>query len=150
MNEVFLPHDGADPLERFRLADFEVSWAGPNPRAEGFCLGSEDGQLRFTDTQLTYLGDMKGVSVSGEAVNGVAHFQNWTAVTTRAEVNLIGPRTQENGPHEAIVIPVGAFGVEVAQLDISWCHSAAVGSCISSQAPGRRNPCRSAAQSKRA
>jgi hypothetical protein len=113
MNPVVLPDDPAGAFRRFHLSDFEVSWAGPNPVGEGFCLGSEDGRIRFTDTQLTYQGEIKGVSASGEAVNGVAHSQQWTAVTTRADVNLIS-RPKAEGLHEAIAIPVGAFGVTVA------------------------------------
>src|SRR5947209_17690357 len=30
---------------------FEVCWAGPNPLGDGFCFGSTDGRLLFTDDE---------------------------------------------------------------------------------------------------
>ncbi len=57
---------------------------------------------------------MEGVSASAEAVNGVAHSQHWTAVTTRADINLIGPCPGPDAPNPAVVIDCGAHGVAAA------------------------------------
>jgi hypothetical protein len=114
MNKVFLADDPVGAFHRVRLEDFDVSWVGPHPCAKGFCLGSEDGQLRFTDEQFAWLGEIKGVSASAEAVNGVGHSEGWTAVTTRADINFIPPRSSPTEPHRATVFSGGAFGVAVA------------------------------------
>jgi hypothetical protein len=94
-----------------RLEDFEVTWAGPNPLQPGFCFGSEDGRLLFTDERgIPLLGPGKG-SDSGEAINGVAYSGGWIAVSTRAGI-MMGAFPQ-NGKNQRghIRFPWGAHGV---------------------------------------
>jgi hypothetical protein len=98
-----------------RFQDFEVSWAGPNPFRPGFCFGSEDGRLLFTDedgNDVSGRGPTKS-SDSGEAINGVAGLQRWLAVTTRADVSVIAIPTKKGEKLPVAVFPGGAHGVIV-------------------------------------
>jgi hypothetical protein len=96
-----------------RFNELEVCWAGPHPFRAGFCFGTEDGRLLFTDElgNDCYGGPTKG-SISGEAINGVASWRQWLMVTTRREANLVTllPMSAENKTLAAI-FPAGAHGV---------------------------------------
>ena len=67
---------------------FVVCWAASNPFGQGFFFGSEDGQLLLTDEEGRALRHPFPGSTSGEAVNGIAGFGKWLAVTTRQDVTL--------------------------------------------------------------
>jgi hypothetical protein len=117
MNLPFDAGSSSKPLFlHIRFNDFQVSWAGPHPFRPGFCFGSEDGQLLFTDENGgdVYGGPTKG-SISGEAINGVASWQNWLAISTRAEVNFVAitgidsRQTFPGGAHGVIATPSGHF-----------------------------------------
>lgn len=95
-------------FKSFRFKDFEVTWAGPHPFGSGFCFGSEDGELRFTDENFTPLAD-SGRSRSGEAINGVARSGDWIAVSTRADVTMGNAvKSKQTG---TIVLPCGVLGI---------------------------------------
>ena len=91
MNAPYFPNDPDGFFHTFDLPDFAVSWAGANPFGDGFCFGSETGQLVLTDIRGRQIIALGTATESNEAVNGVAFSQGWLAVTTRADVNLIGP-----------------------------------------------------------
>jgi hypothetical protein len=104
--------NGADvPHLEIRIPDFEVSWAGKFPLGRGFCFGSDDGKIALTDEEgVPWLLPLL-VSASGEAVNGIAGFGNWLAISTRAEVTLWGLPIAKGQKQVTALIPHGAFGV---------------------------------------
>ena len=116
MNRIFIPDDPAGVFQSIHLPDFDVTWAGPNPFGEGFCLGSEAGTLLFTDTQCRPLPTklLGQASQSGEAISGVAFSQNWLAVTTRKDINLIRHQQLDGQGLQAVAISGGAPDVVVA------------------------------------
>jgi hypothetical protein len=115
MNQVLLPDDPAGVFQALHMPDFGLSWAGENPFGEGFCLGSEAGNLVLTDTQGRPRSLLGRASASGEAISGVAFSQNHFAVTTRKDINIIGPLRLERGHVPSVVfIPAGAPDVVAA------------------------------------
>lgn len=98
----------------FRHPDFEVSWAGAVDNLRGYCLGSSDGKLLFTDEQMAPISEPIRGSASGEAINGVAASKGWLAVTTRAEVNFMRPPSPDGSPQQTEEYQIGAHGVTVA------------------------------------
>jgi hypothetical protein len=101
-------------LQTIRYPDFDVCWAGPNPFRDGFCFGSEHGQLLYTDELGRPYGNPGKGSASGEAINGVAGSNDWLAVSTREEVNFLKfPKTTDS-PFEMMQLAVGAHGVVTA------------------------------------
>jgi hypothetical protein len=109
-----LPSNGEPRRALFaslRLKDFDVCWAGPSPILDTFCFGSEDGSLLFTDRDgLVTHGPMPG-SFSGEAINGVASFEGWLAVSTRAEVTTGKLCSDTEQPGGVVVFHHGAHGI---------------------------------------
>ncbi len=97
-----------------RFQDFAVNWAGPNPFGDGFCFGSEEGGLKFTDEDGGLLAEISKASDSGEAVNGVARLGSWMAVATRQEVTFGRFPPQEDGRYAVVVFPHGGHGVSAA------------------------------------
>jgi hypothetical protein len=93
-----------------RLKDFDVTWAGPAPAGPGFCFGSEDGRLLFTDERGVPVSDPGQGSDSGEAINGVAYSGEWIAVSTRAGV-MMGSLRQDKDRPDNVGLPVGAHGI---------------------------------------
>src|SRR5947208_14978588 len=77
------------------FVDFELVWAGPRPFCDGFCVGSEDGVMRFTDEEGNDSGTVLPASAASEAINGVAFSGDVLAATTRSDVTFwhipIGP-----------------------------------------------------------
>jgi hypothetical protein len=113
MNLLLNGSDSSRPaILPLRFQEFEPSWAGPHPFRDGFCFGSEDGKLLFTDEEGKSLsgGPAKG-SVSGEAINGIAGWQSWLAVSTREEVNLIALPTTAAEKIASVTFPCGAHDV---------------------------------------
>lgn len=105
-----VPHPLFTPIP---LQDFPVSWVGPHPSQPGFCFGSEDGMLLFTDERFArLLGPGKG-SASGEAINGVAYSGHWIAVSTRADVT-IGSLREDEGKKGVVGAPFGAHSIVAA------------------------------------
>lgn len=115
MNRVSSNGGTGPPLfTPIRFSDFEVCWAGPNPFRSGFCFGSEDGRLLFTDEDGNALlhGPAQG-SASREAINGVARLGPYLAVTTRAEVNFwTFDEKQWDKPPSCVLFPHGAHGIQ--------------------------------------
>src|SRR5687767_13983480 len=110
MNRITGNGEAASRLfKRIPFDGFEVSWAGPGPFRPGFCFGSDDSRLFFTDEEMAPRHPPKQVSVSGEAINGVARVGSWLAVTTRQEVNILG-LPSKGAPLEGVVFPHGAHG----------------------------------------
>ncbi len=95
-----------------RPEGFEVSWVGPNPFLEGFCYGSEDGYLLFTDEAGFVIGGAGKGSASGEAINAVARSRRWLAVSTRQEVTFLA-LPEGSTPMQAVVFPYGAHDLGV-------------------------------------
>src|SRR4051794_12143235 len=111
MNEV--PVNGGPTKKLFtpiRIPGVEVSCVAPNPFGPGFSLGTDNGEVKFTDEAGVILGEMKG-SPSGEAINGIASFGNSIAVSSRQEVML---GTWAPGDSRRIAkfrVPHGAHGI---------------------------------------
>jgi hypothetical protein len=90
---------------------FEVCWAGPHPFQKGFCFGSLDGKIVFTDEIGAPLRPPGNGSISSEAINGVVCAGTWIVVTTRQEVNF-WPRPGTEGGHQfGFAFPYGAHDV---------------------------------------
>jgi hypothetical protein len=51
MNVTFFSDGPEGIFESIHMPDFGITWAGANPFGEGFCFGSEEGVLVFTDTK---------------------------------------------------------------------------------------------------
>jgi hypothetical protein len=132
MSGVFFPNDPEGPFHAIHMPDFGISWAGANPFGEGFCFGSEDGNLVLTDTKGNPRSFLGKASASGEAINGVAFSHNWLAVTTRKDINFIpihllnredqgvifiagGGQDVVAAPSGQFVIPLGKTGIMLAK-----------------------------------
>jgi hypothetical protein len=113
-NGVFFPDDPAGIFHAIPTPGFAVSWAGENPLGEGFCFGSETGHLMLTDTLGKPVASLGEATESNEAVNGVAFSQNWIAVTTRSDINFIGPWLRGGREQRGVVIYQSALDVVVA------------------------------------
>ncbi len=99
-------------LSLIQLKDFEISWAGPDPYGDGFCFGSESGQLVFTDSEGNLFPDQADKPLSsGEAINGVAFIQHWMAISTRHEVRVFTLSRHEGERIRCAELPVGAHGI---------------------------------------
>ena len=105
-------HNGSPhPLYKsIRFDDFDVTWAGANPFRPGFCFGSDDGRLRFTDEEGNNAKTI-ALSVSGEAINGIAGANNWWIGSSRGDVTLFWLETGEPNKLARMTIPTGAHGV---------------------------------------
>ena len=113
MNHINPAHTPAGLLQEIQFPDFEVSWAGANPFGDGFCFGSEDGRLLFTDGRGMQIGVPLTASANGEPINGVAASNGWLAVTTRADLNFFRPPANGSGASPAFAFPVGAHSPTV-------------------------------------
>jgi hypothetical protein len=99
-------------LAEIRFRDFEICWAGPNPVGPGFCFGSEEGWLLFTDEDGAppdHPPD-KG-TMSGEAINGVAGLGRWLTVTSRQDVTFWTLPEKKAEKALCAVFPHGAHDV---------------------------------------
>lgn len=107
------PNDGRLGLlqGKMRLPDFAVCWAGPDPFGPGFCFGTEDGKLVFADEGGTPVYAPFHASRSGEAINGVAGWGKWIAVSTRQDVTVGSPFPTSDAKHIVRVLPHGAHGI---------------------------------------
>lgn len=94
-----------------RIEGFEPSWAGPHPLEEGFCIGSEDGRVAFTDVNGNFTGDPFLLAKSGEAISGVAGTTEWLAAGTRREVAILFPDKDGDGGATLKTIDQGVHGV---------------------------------------
>ena len=109
--------------ESIRLKEFSVTWAGSNSTGTGFCFGSEDGRLLFTDENGCPLNDPRPGSLSGEAINGVARLNDWLAVSTRGDLTFhsLAPDASSTGSVE------GPFGAHDITSDCSYFFVAPLG-----------------------
>jgi len=114
MNDIYVPNDAAGVFQTIHMPEFGLTWAGGNPFEEGFCFGSETGQVVFADAVGKPVSAIKDASVSREAVNGVAFSQNWLAVTTRKDINFIGPCLPRTQPPDVVTFFGGGRDVAVA------------------------------------
>jgi hypothetical protein len=106
------PETGTTPAlyESIRLKEFSVTWAGLNPTGPGFCFGSEDGRLLFTDENGNPINEPHPGSLSGEAINGVACLKDWLAVATRGDLTFHS-LALDAGSTKNIESPFGAHGI---------------------------------------
>ena len=110
------PNGSPHPLyQSIRFDDFDVTWAGPNPFRPGFCFGSDDGRLRFTDEEGKGAGPTFPQVASREAINGVAFHETCLAVSTRADVTLFLMNDGHAKSVSAAEVSVGAHGVIATQ-----------------------------------
>jgi hypothetical protein len=113
------------PFAPIRFAgEFEVCWAGPHPFQKGFCFGSLDGRILFTDEEGVPLLPLEEGSDSREAINGVARAEIWVAVTTREEVNFRRLLGTVGSPKSRLAIPYGAHDITTTS---SGCFIAPLG-----------------------
>ncbi len=125
---VFLPtgNEHEFPASYFHFPGFDISWAGESrPWRDGFCFGSEDGRIKFSEFDSPEGPDPIVVAESGEAINGVAFAGDLMAVSTRSEVvfwqvnatdeDLFHKVTYGRGAHGITATPSGNF---VAPLGI--------------------------------
>jgi hypothetical protein len=102
-----------------RLPGFDAAWAGEIPGKDGFCFGSTDGRLWFTQIS-TPIPGAKPIKVasSGESVTGVAFWDNFMAVSTPNEIVIqyhnhdkkeAKEATIEVGAHEILATRSGRF-----------------------------------------
>lgn len=113
MNEHFR-NDPAGAFYALQLPEFGCTWAGASPSGQGFCLGSETGNIVHVDVAMQRRGDLHLASPSGEAINGIAFSRNWLAVTTRKDVSLIGPFMTDSSHMERVTFAGGGRDVTVA------------------------------------
>jgi hypothetical protein len=116
MNDIYVPNDPDGVFHAIYLPEFGFTWAGANPLGEGFCFGSENGEVVFADVAGQPLSLIKGASASKEAVNGLAFSQNWLAVTTRKDINFIGPCLPRTQPPDVVTFSCGGRDVIVAPI----------------------------------
>jgi len=94
--------------------DFEVSWAGECPWNQGFCLGSEDGKVKFVNKNLHTESGPWPFAESGEAINGVAFWNDLMVVSTPSEVVIWDVPKPDAGKFvQSAVYEGGAHGVHV-------------------------------------
>jgi hypothetical protein len=106
------------PFKPLRFPEgFEVCWAGPHPFQRGFCFGSLEGRILFTDEEGVPLLPMEQGSNSREAINGVARAGTWVAVSTRQEVNFRRLLGTEGSPQSLLSIPYGAHDITTTPPD---------------------------------
>jgi hypothetical protein len=102
---------------------FEVSWMGPNPYGEGFCLGSETGLLQFFNRDFVPISEPHKFSSSGEAINSVARLGNWVAASTRSEITLVSNAETIDvpyGAHQVCVTPSGYLAAALGPLGLAF------------------------------
>lgn len=114
-----LANGGLSRLTADRIAPpgFDVSWAGgrPWPWTPGYCLGSEDGEILFTDADDVTYGARYEVSPSGESINGIAFAGDLMAASTRSDVTFLNVPRPGEGRIERAVFYGGAHGVATTQ-----------------------------------
>jgi len=94
-----------------RLPGFEAAWAGEIPSKEGYCFGSTDGRLWFTQINSPLPGAKPIKVTSSDApVTGVAFWDDFMAVSTPNEIVLQYHNHQENVAKQTGV-EVGAHGI---------------------------------------
>jgi hypothetical protein len=110
------PINSRRPPDHFpiRIEGFEPSWAGPHPFDDGFCFGSEDGQVVFTDENGKITDPPRDLAASREAINGIAGFDNWLAVSTRQEVAICTLPAHDGENAVITTYPRGAHGLLVS------------------------------------
>jgi hypothetical protein len=116
MNDNHFSNDPAGAFFALHFPEFSSTWAGANPSGDGFCLGSETGQVVLVNVNLQRLSEFLQASPSGEAVNGVAYSRKWLAVTTRKDINFIGPLDSKAQSKELVTLCGGAHDVVVAPV----------------------------------
>jgi hypothetical protein len=96
-----------------RLDNFEVSWAGECPWRNSLCFGSNDGRIKFTDSQgIESPSQFPPVVDSDAAINGVAFSEAFMAVSTPNEIALVDvPYESEGRKVRRALINGGAYGV---------------------------------------
>jgi hypothetical protein len=100
------------PLERISFPDFEITWAGDCPWAQGFWLGSEDGRYRFRGWDGVQEDGPHEGSPSHEAINGIAAAGQTMAISSRSDVAFLNfPRDGRPGVFQRSVFHGGAHGV---------------------------------------
>ncbi|MBY0526771.1 MAG: hypothetical protein K2R98_25490 [Gemmataceae bacterium] len=104
-----------DLISFLQFEKFDVSWAGASLRKDLFCFGSDDGRILFADVNGTVQPQPQRVTVSEEAINGVAFVQRWLMVSTRNELMLWTLPVKNGEKLMGAPFPIGAHGVLAAR-----------------------------------
>ncbi|HTU27094.1 MAG TPA: hypothetical protein VMF30_16930 [Pirellulales bacterium] len=117
---VALPVIGAD-----------VTWAGPNPAADGLCIGFDDGTIRFFEASNNYLSQPQKISPSGEAINSAAAVAKLDfAFSTRSDVTFIraaipgqtSRSVYRGGAHDVVATRSGSFVAALGMKGLLLVH----------------------------
>jgi hypothetical protein len=98
-------------IGKIDLPNFEVSWAGGNPWAPGYCFGSDDGRIQFTGLDTPEGAGPYAVAPSEDAINGIAFAGSLMAASTRSDVVFLNVPFIGKGNVERAVFYGGAHGV---------------------------------------
>jgi len=97
-------------FELIRIRGIKPCWVGANPFQKGLLVGSEDGTVVFSDLIGNEMGRYQ-LSESEEAIDAIAGFDPYMAVSTRHEVTVFDLSTARNTAAPSAVIPGGSHGV---------------------------------------
>lgn len=113
MSHLLFSDTGAEFASKLiRFPNFDISWAGESGLGpKGFCFGSTDGRILFTDQDFRPIPPVYDAVQSGEAINGVAFAGDMMAITTRAELRLARIEDSEIAKCPQPSYPGGAHGV---------------------------------------
>jgi hypothetical protein len=96
--------------ELIRILGIKPCWVGANPLKKGLLVGSEEGTAVFSDLTGKEIVRYQ-LSESKEAIDAIAGFDPYMAVSTRHEVTVFDLSTAPNTPAPSAVIPRGSHGV---------------------------------------
>ena len=96
--------------ELHRLDNHEVTWAGECPWTDGFCVGTESGNVLLCENSGLGRSFALSENLTEDAINGAAFFDSYAAVSTRSEIVLCH---RKPGSKLDVVqrVPSGAHGI---------------------------------------
>ena len=111
----------------------DISWVGPSADADGFCFGTENGDVFWTDFDGKLQWELPHAAKLGEAINGIAFNAGQMCVTTRDETanwflsthkNRVRGGTIAGGAHGVVsggsgdfFLPRGIAGLQNIRMD---------------------------------
>jgi hypothetical protein len=94
-----------------RFSEQEITWAGECPWTGGFCFGTESGELLVYRDEGESALDVLPITVSEEAINGVAFWHDRVGVSTRAELSVARRSPSDDDLVRLVTAPGGAHGI---------------------------------------